>query len=85
MELILTIFLMLDIPYNYFHHSFPIMIEYLGNLGFWLAVPLSVLTILLSLWLLIKKVGIVSSLLILFITGILLFLALFSLFHCYLL
>lgn len=81
MELILTIFLMLDIPYNYFHHSFPITIEYLGILGFWLALPLSVIIILLSIWLLIKKVGIVSSLLILVITGILFFIALFLLFH----
>lgn len=80
MDLIATIFLMLDIPYNYFHDSFPIMIEYLGILGFWLALPLSVIVILLSIWLLIKKVGIVSSLLILFTTGILLYFALFSLF-----
>ncbi|WP_230874885.1 hypothetical protein [Lysinibacillus cavernae] len=80
-NIVMTIFLMLGISYNYHYDSFPIQIEFLGNLGFWLTLPLSIIIIVLSIWLLIKKVGIVSSLLSLFIAGIILFIAICTLFH----
>jgi len=80
-NIVMTLFIMLGISYNYFYYSFANQIEYLGNLGFWLTLPLSIIIIVLSIWLLKKKVPIVSTLLILVMAGITLVIALFSLFH----
>lgn len=80
-NIVMTLFIMLGISYNYFYDSFAIQIEYLGNLGFWLTLPLSIIIIVLSIWLLKKKVPIVSTLLILVMAGITSVIALFSLFH----
>jgi len=79
--IVMTVFLMLGISYNFFYDLFPIQIEYLGNLVFWLTLPLSVIIIALSIWLLKKKMGFVSSLLALVIAGITLSIVLFSLFY----
>ncbi|MFU8649161.1 hypothetical protein ACNA06_17795 [Lysinibacillus sp. RSDA_15] len=76
-DIAITIFFMLGITYNYFYDSFPIQIEYLGNLVFWLILPLSIIIVALSLWLLKKKVSTVSTLLALFIAVITLFIVLF--------
>ncbi|AMO35093.1 hypothetical protein J2D69_19160 [Lysinibacillus sphaericus] len=76
-DIAITIFFMLGITYNYFYDSFPIQIEYLGNLVFWLILPLSIIIVALSLWLLKKKVSMVSTLLALFIAVITLFIVLF--------
>ncbi|MGC7929373.1 hypothetical protein ACP3VS_12190 [Lysinibacillus sp. VIII_CA] len=76
-DIAITIFFMLGITYNYFYDSFPIQIEYLGNLVFWLIRPLSIIIVALSLWLLKKKVSMVSTLLALFIAVITLFIVLF--------
>ncbi|MCE4045134.1 hypothetical protein [Lysinibacillus fusiformis] len=62
-DIAMTIFFMLGITYNYFYDSFPIQIEYLGNLVFWLILPLSIIIVGLSIWLLTKKVTMVISLL----------------------
>ncbi|WP_324729044.1 hypothetical protein VO178_21605 [Lysinibacillus fusiformis] len=62
-DIAMTIFFMLGITYNYFYDSFPIQIEYLGNLVFWLILPLSIIIVALSIWLLTKKVTMVISLL----------------------
>ena len=62
-EIAMTIFFMLGITFNYFYDSFPIQIEYLGNLVFWLILPLSIIIVALSIWLLTKKVTMVISLL----------------------
>lgn len=62
-DIAMAIFFMLGITYNYFYDSFPIQIEYLGNLVFWLILPLSIIIVALSIWLLTKKVSMVSSLL----------------------
>lgn len=62
-DIAMTIFFMLGITYNYFYDSFPIQIEYLGNLVFWLILPLSITIVGLSIWLLTKKVTMVISLL----------------------
>ncbi|HBJ00983.1 MAG TPA: hypothetical protein DDY89_09245 [Lysinibacillus sp.] len=72
-DIAMTIFFMLGITYNYFYDSFPIQIEYLGNLVFWLILPLSIIIVVLSIWLLKKKVSIVSSLLALFLAVITIF------------
>ncbi|QPA53753.1 hypothetical protein [Lysinibacillus sphaericus] len=76
-DIAITIFFMLGITYNYFYDSFPIQIEYLGNLVFWLILPFSIIIVALSLWLLKKKVSMVSTLLALFIAVITLFIVLF--------
>ncbi|WP_336637292.1 hypothetical protein [Lysinibacillus fusiformis] len=75
-DIAMTIFFMLGITYNYFYDSFPIQIEYLGNLVFWLILPLSIIIVALSIWLLTKKVSIVSSLLALFLAVITIFILL---------
>lgn len=75
-DIAMTIFFMLGITYNYFYDSFPIQIEYLGNLVFWLILPLSIIIVVLSLWLLKKKVSMVSSLLALFLAVITIFILL---------
>lgn len=62
-DIAMTIFFMLGITYNYFYDSFPIQIEYLGNLVFWLILPLSIIIVALSIWLLTKKVTMGISLL----------------------
>ncbi|MFA1739343.1 hypothetical protein [Lysinibacillus fusiformis] len=72
-DIAMTIFFMLGITYNYFYDSFPIQIEYLGNLVFWLILPLSIIIVALSIWLLKKKVSMVSSLLALFLAVITIF------------
>ncbi|MEK5432999.1 hypothetical protein MKY88_19390 [Lysinibacillus sp. FSL R7-0073] len=72
-DIAMTIFFMLGITYNYFYDSFPIQIEYLGNLVFWLILPLSIIIVVLSIWLLKKKVSMVSSLLALFLAVITIF------------
>lgn len=54
-NIVMTLFIMLGISYNYFYDSFAIQIEYLGNLGFWLTLPLSIIIIVLSIWLLKRK------------------------------
>jgi len=76
-DIAITIFFMLGITYNYFYDSFPIQIEYLGNLVFWLILPLSIIIVALSLRLLKNKVSMVSTLLALFIAVITLFIVLF--------
>ena len=75
-DIAMTIFFMLGITYNYFYDSFPIQIEYLGNLVFWLILPLSIIIVVLSIWLLKKKVSMVSSLLALFLAVITIFILL---------
>ncbi|MBD8522712.1 hypothetical protein [Lysinibacillus fusiformis] len=75
-DIAMTIFFMLGITYNYFYDSFPIQIEYLGNLVFWLILPLSIIIVALSIWLLKKKVSMVSSLLALFLAVITIFILL---------
>ncbi|MED4886752.1 hypothetical protein [Lysinibacillus fusiformis] len=75
-DIAITIFFMLGITYNYFYDSFPIQIEYLGNLVFWLILPLSIIIVALSIWLLKKKVSMVSSLLALFLAVITIFILL---------
>lgn len=75
-EIAMTIFFMLGITYNYFYDSFPIQIEYLGNLVFWLILPLSIIIVAASIWLLKKKVSMVSSLLALFLAVITIFILL---------
>ncbi|MCR8855170.1 hypothetical protein [Lysinibacillus fusiformis] len=75
-DIAMTIFFMLGITYNYFYDTFPIQIEYLGNLVFWLILPLSIIIVALSIWLLKKKVSMVSSLLALFLAVITIFILL---------
>lgn len=75
-DIAMTIFFMLGITYNYFYNSFPIQIEYLGNLVFWLILPLSIIIVALSIWLLTKKVSMVSSLLAFFLAVITIFILL---------
>ncbi|MFJ7921530.1 hypothetical protein ACIQ6U_17430 [Lysinibacillus fusiformis] len=75
-DIAMTIFFMLGITYNYFYDSFPIQIEYLGNLVFWLLLPLSIIIVALSIWLLTKRVSMVSSLLALFLAVITIFILL---------
>lgn len=55
-NIVLAILLVLGITYNYyFYNQSPIQIERLGNLGFWLAFPLSIINIVLGLKLLKNK------------------------------
>ncbi|WP_418302169.1 hypothetical protein [Lysinibacillus fusiformis] len=72
-EIAMTIFFILGITFNYSYDSFPIQIEYLGNLVFWLILPLSIIIVMLSIWLLKKKVSLVSSLLALLLAVITIF------------
>ncbi|MGE7696609.1 hypothetical protein ACQKNC_21355 [Lysinibacillus sp. NPDC094177] len=78
---VLAILLVLGITYNYFYNQTPIQIERLGNLGLWLAFPLSIINIVLSLKLLKNKTGNASSFVTFMIAVIILIIALFSLFH----
>ncbi|KOS64099.1 hypothetical protein AN161_04380 [Lysinibacillus sp. FJAT-14222] len=81
MNIVLAILLVLGITYNYFYNHSPIQIELLGNLGFWLAFPLSIINIVISLKLLKNKTGGVSSYVTFMIAVMILIIALFSLFH----
>ncbi|MFJ8519012.1 hypothetical protein [Lysinibacillus xylanilyticus] len=54
-NIVLAILLVLGITYNYFYNQSPIQIGRLGNLGFWLAFPLSIINIVLGLKLLKNK------------------------------
>ncbi|MFJ8088372.1 hypothetical protein ACIQ7N_09230 [Lysinibacillus sp. NPDC095746] len=80
-NIVLVILLALGITYNYFYNHVPIQIELLGNLGFWLVFPLSIINIVLSLKLLKNKTGNASSYVTFTIAVILLIIALFLLFH----
>ncbi|MFJ6210181.1 hypothetical protein [Lysinibacillus sp. NPDC092081] len=80
-NIVLAILLVLGITYNYFYNQSPIQIEHLGNLGFWLVFPLSIINIVLSLKLLKNKTGNASSYVTFMIAVIILIIALISLFH----
>ncbi|UPW82630.1 hypothetical protein [Lysinibacillus sp. Ag94] len=80
-NIVLAILLALGITYNYFYNNAPIQIELLGNLGFWLVFPLSIINIVLSLKLLKNKKSNASSYVTFTIAVILLIIALFLLFH----
>ncbi|MEY9975658.1 hypothetical protein [Lysinibacillus sp. RC79] len=80
-NIVLAILLVLGITYNYFYNQSPIQIERLGNLGFWLAFPLSIINIVLSIKLLKNKTGNASSYVTFMIAVIILIIALISLFH----
>ena len=54
-NVVLTILLFLGITYYYFYNQSPIQIERLGNVGYWLAFPLSIINILVSFKLLKNK------------------------------
>ncbi|MEB2280563.1 hypothetical protein LAV73_11200 [Lysinibacillus xylanilyticus] len=80
-NIVLAILLALGITYNYFYNHAPIQIELLGNLGFWLVFPLSIINIVLSLKLLKNQTGNASSYVTFTIAVIILIIALFLLFH----
>ncbi|AVK85889.1 hypothetical protein C3943_21525 [Lysinibacillus sp. B2A1] len=54
-NIVLAILLLLGITYYYFYNQSPIQIERLGNVGFCLAFPLSIINILASFKLLKNK------------------------------
>ncbi|MGE7948132.1 hypothetical protein [Lysinibacillus sp. NPDC093688] len=56
-NIVLSILLLLGITYNYFYNQSPIQIERLGHLGLWLAFPLTIINIVLSITLLKNKTG----------------------------
>ncbi|GAB0171795.1 hypothetical protein LSPCS325_52320 [Lysinibacillus sp. CTST325] len=80
-NIVLAILLVLGITYNYFYNQSPIQIERLGNSGFWLVFPLSIINIVMSLKLLKNKTGNASSYVTFMIAVIIFIIALFSLFH----
>ncbi|MDM5250048.1 MULTISPECIES: hypothetical protein [unclassified Lysinibacillus] len=80
-NIVLTILLILGITYYYFYNHSPIQIELIGNLGVWLAFPLSIINIVLSLKLMKNKTGKASTYIAFIIAVIILFIALFLLFH----
>ncbi|MGE7942276.1 hypothetical protein ACQKNB_09330 [Lysinibacillus xylanilyticus] len=77
----LTFLLILSIAYNYFYDQLPIQIEFLGNLGFWLVFPLSLIIIVLSLKLIKNKASNVSPYITFIIAVAILIISLYSLFH----
>lgn len=77
----LTFLLILSIAYNYFYDQLPIQIEFLGNLGFWLVFPLSLVIIVLSLKLIKNKASNVSPYITFIIAVAILIISLYSLFH----
>ncbi len=76
----LTFLLILSIAYNYFYHQLPIQIEFLGNLGFWLIFPLSLVIIVLSVKLIKNKASNVSPYITFIIAVAILIISLYSLF-----
>lgn len=79
-NIVLSILLVLGITYYYFYNQSPIQIEQLGHLGFWLAFPLSIINIVLSLKLLKNKKNNASGYVAFMITVIILITALLSFF-----
>ena len=77
----LTFLLILSIAYNYFYDQLPIQIEFLGNLGFWLVFPLSLVIIVLSVKLIKNKASNVSPYITFIIAVAILIISLYSLFH----
>jgi hypothetical protein len=77
----LTFLLILSIAYNYFYDQLPIQIEFLGNLGFWLVFPLSLIIIVLSLKLIKNKASDASPYITFIIAVAILIISLYSLFH----
>ncbi len=54
-NIVLSILLVLGITFHYFYNQSPVQIERLGILGLWLACPLSIINIVLSVKLLKHK------------------------------
>ena len=80
-NIVLSILLVLGITFYYFYYQSPIQIERLGHLGVWLAFPLSIINIVLSLKLLKNKTSNASGYVTFMIAVIILIITLLSLFH----
>jgi len=80
-NIVLSILLVLGITFYYFYYQSPIQIERLGHLGVWLAFPLTIINIVLSLKLLKNKTSNASGYVTFMIAVIILIITLLSLFH----